>query len=227
MLTYSFHFSQFHNLSVSWKNPSLTQFIPGIYNKIIIKIIGYFWGVIYILNVVSSKSVPKTPMEIWTGRKLILSHIYIWVCPAYVLKQSSDKLDAKSELCWFVGYPKGTMRSYYFYNKFDMKVFVSINAKFKEEKYIMNHIIRDMNEWTEKIEFPSIQDNVVLVDPQPLIPDIDTPNMSRRSGRVIRPLVKLTLMGESSLTISESHEDDPTSYYEASNEKDFGFGKRL
>ena len=49
--------------------------------------------------------------------------------------------------------------------------------------------------------------------------------MSRQSGRVIRPLVKLTLMGESSLTIPESHEDDPTSYYEAINDKDFGFWK--
>ena len=62
----------------------------------------------YILHMVSSKSVPKTPNETWTGWKLILSHIRIWGCPAYVLKQSSDKLDAKSELCWFVGYPKGT-----------------------------------------------------------------------------------------------------------------------
>ena len=86
----------------------------------------------------------------------------------------------------------------------------------------MNNIIRDMNGWMEKTEFHSIQDNV---DPQPLIPNYDTPNMPRRSGRVIRPLVKLTLMGESSLTILESHEDNPTSYYEEINDKDFGFGR--
>ena len=63
-----------------------------------------FWGysleiAAYILNMVPSKSVPKTPMEMWTGQKLILSHIRRWGCPAYVLKQSSHKLDAKSELC--------------------------------------------------------------------------------------------------------------------------------
>ena len=45
-----------------------------------------FWGyaleaAAYILNMVPSKSVPKTPMEMWTGRKLILSHICIWVVP--------------------------------------------------------------------------------------------------------------------------------------------------
>ena len=32
-----------------------------------------------------------------------------------------------------------------------MKAFVSTNAKFKEEEYIMNHIIRDMNECYEVI----------------------------------------------------------------------------
>ena len=60
-----------------------------------------FWGYAleietYILNMVSSKPISKTPMEMWTGQKLILSHIRIWGCPTYVLKQSFDKLDAKS-----------------------------------------------------------------------------------------------------------------------------------
>ena len=173
---------------------------------------------------VSSKSVPKTFMEIWTGRKLNLCHFRIWGYIAYVLKQLSNNLDVKSKLCWFVGYLKG-IRGYYFYSKSDMKAFVSTNVKFMEEEYIMNHIIRDMNKLTEKIESPSIQDNVVPIDPQPLIPDTDTPNMHRRSERVIRPPVKLTLIGESSLTISYSHEYDPTSYYKAINDKGFGFWK--
>ena len=90
---------------------------------------------------------------------------------------------------------------------------MSTNAKFMKEEYIMNHVIRDMNGWMEKTEFPNIQDNVAHVDPQPLIHDNDTPNMSCRSGRVIRPPVKFTLIGKSSLTILESHEDDPIGYY--------------
>ena len=50
-----------------------------------------FWGyaletTAYILNMVSSKSVPKTLVEMLTGWKLILSHIHKWGCPAYVLK---------------------------------------------------------------------------------------------------------------------------------------------
>ena len=42
MLTYSF-FTIYHFFR---KNPSLAQFILGIYNQIIIKILWYFWGVI-------------------------------------------------------------------------------------------------------------------------------------------------------------------------------------
>ena len=44
MLTYSFYISPF--ISFSGKNPRLVQFIPRIYNKIILKILEYFWGVI-------------------------------------------------------------------------------------------------------------------------------------------------------------------------------------
>ena len=43
MFTHSFHFSLFNHLSVFLEKPKLAQFIPEIYNKIIIKILGYFW----------------------------------------------------------------------------------------------------------------------------------------------------------------------------------------
>ena len=49
--------------------------------------------------------------------------------------------------------------------------------------------------------------------------------MSHRSGRVIRPLVKLMLIGESYLTVLDSHEDDPMGYYESINDKDSNFWK--
>ena len=46
MLTFSFHFSLFNNLSVvSRKNPSWLNLYPKYIIKIIIKILGNFWGV--------------------------------------------------------------------------------------------------------------------------------------------------------------------------------------
>ena len=53
-----------------------------------------FWGytleaTAYILNPVPSKSVHRTPQEMWTGRKPSLRHIHIWGCPAYVLNDKA------------------------------------------------------------------------------------------------------------------------------------------
>ena len=50
----------------------------------------FLWGyaletAIYIINLVPSKYVPKTPREMWTGRKPSLQHLRIWGCPAHVL----------------------------------------------------------------------------------------------------------------------------------------------
>ena len=68
----------------------------------------------YILNKVSSKSVSKTPHEMWIGCKPVLSHLRIWRCLAYVKYLKTDKFGPRSNKCLFVGYPKET-KGYYFY----------------------------------------------------------------------------------------------------------------
>ena len=50
----------------------------------------------YILNLVPSKSVSKTPIELWKGRKLSLNHIRIWGAPAHVLVQKQQKLESRT-----------------------------------------------------------------------------------------------------------------------------------
>ena len=72
-----------------------------------------FWGyalntIIHLLNLVPSKSVPKTPMEFWSGRKSSMKYLHIWGCLAHVLKGKPDKLEPKSEMCFLVVYPKET-----------------------------------------------------------------------------------------------------------------------
>ena len=99
-----------------------------------------FWGyalqtTMYILNVVSSKPVTKTPLELWNGRKTSLRHFLIWGCPAHVLKNKTTKLEPRSQVCLFVGYPKET-RGRFLYSPDDNKVFVSTNAMFLEEDYM-------------------------------------------------------------------------------------------
>ena len=60
------------------------------------------WGealktAMYILNKVPSKAVPKTPFELWTGRKPSLRHIHIWGCPAEasLYNPHEKKLDSR------------------------------------------------------------------------------------------------------------------------------------
>ena len=99
-----------------------------------------FWGyslqtTVYILNVVPSKSIQKTPLKLWNGHKPSLRHFSIWGCPAHVLKGKTGKLEPGTQVCVFVGYPKGTGGGL-FYSPSDKKVFVSTNATFLEDDYM-------------------------------------------------------------------------------------------
>ncbi|KAI9081726.1 hypothetical protein K1719_036329 [Acacia pycnantha] len=99
-----------------------------------------FWGhaletVAFTLNRVPSKTIEKTPYEIWTGKKPSLSFLKIWGCEVYVKHQASDKLSSRSSKCLFVGYPKET-KGYYVYNPTDHKMFVIRNGVLLEKEFI-------------------------------------------------------------------------------------------
>ncbi|KAD4888796.1 hypothetical protein E3N88_20869 [Mikania micrantha] len=60
---------------------------------------------VHILNRVSSKSVPKTPYELWTERKPSLRYMKIWGClaEAKLYNPFLMKLDMKTVTCYFIG----------------------------------------------------------------------------------------------------------------------------
>ncbi|KAK8705149.1 hypothetical protein V6N13_048757 [Hibiscus sabdariffa] len=99
-----------------------------------------FWGhaletAAFTLNCVPSKSVQKTPYEIWTGKRPSMSFMKIWGCQAYVKHQMSTKLEPRSHKCIFVGYPKET-KGYYFFNPKENKVFVARTGVFLEKEFL-------------------------------------------------------------------------------------------
>jgi hypothetical protein len=63
--------------------------------------------VVHILNRVPSKSVSKTPYEMWTCRKPTLNYLHVWDCPAKarLFNPSIGKLDPKTGSYHFIGYP--------------------------------------------------------------------------------------------------------------------------
>jgi hypothetical protein len=89
----------------------------------------------FMLNHVPSKSVEKTPYELWFGRIPNVSFIKIWGCEAYVKRLMSDKFSPRSNKCIFVGYHKET-KWYYFYYKSENKIVVARHAVFLEKEFL-------------------------------------------------------------------------------------------
>ncbi|KAK1591798.1 hypothetical protein Q3G72_013860 [Acer saccharum] len=182
-----------------------------------------FWGyalqtAIYILNDVPSKSIPKTPHELWTGRKPSLQHLRIFGCPAHVLKGKIEKMESRSETCIFVGYPKET-KGYYFYSPSDLKVFVSTNAKFLEKDYMNDFVPRS------RIVLNEMSGDTIpreVTQPNPIVSSDPTqdqqPTIPRRSGRVRTQPERYIGLGESVENLPD--DDDPYTYKEAMEDVD-------
>ena len=84
------------------------------------------------------KSIPTTPYKLWTRCKPNLEHLNIWGCSAYVLKNDPIKLESRTDVCLFIGYPRGS-KAYEFYSLRDKKVIVSTRATFLEDDCVKNH----------------------------------------------------------------------------------------
>ncbi|KAJ9544716.1 hypothetical protein OSB04_024423 [Centaurea solstitialis] len=152
-----------------------------------------FWGhaletVAHILNKVPTKSVEKTPCEIWTSKKPKLSFLKIWGCEVYVKRPTSEKLKPKSDKCFFVGYPKTTV-GYYFYNPTENKVFVARGGDFLEDKFLNTEDTRndvDLQEVeeddTSPIVEPVAQQEYVETQPE-TVEEVQTQDL-RRSTRI-------------------------------------------
>jgi hypothetical protein len=66
----------------------------------------------HIINRMPSKSVPKIPYELWTGRKPNINYLYVWGClaKAKIFNPQLGKLDPKTISCHFIGYPDKSKR---------------------------------------------------------------------------------------------------------------------
>ena len=123
-------------------------------------------------------------------------------------------------MCYFVSYPKGTY-GWNFYDLREQKVFVSTNAIFLEDDYIMNHKPRGRIVLEEVIgeplDFPIVNNNIELENTTSL-PIFAL--VSCRSGRIFREPERFMFLGEAYEAVSESSESDPTGYEEAMADSD-------
>jgi hypothetical protein len=180
-----------------------------------------FWGyaletTTHLLNLVPSKTVSKIPSELWTGRRPSMRYIHIWRCPAHVLKGKAYKLESKTEVCLFLGCPKGT-RGYSFYSPKEMKVFVATNARFLKEEYVNNNrpksevILDEMVDVRETTSSEFFEDEVVVSNtPQITVDETPSSIIPRRSGRIVRALDRF--IGIANVAISDEFDYDPSTY---------------
>ncbi|GKF74396.1 retrotransposon protein, putative, ty1-copia subclass, partial [Tanacetum coccineum] len=113
-----------------------------------------FWGYALetaasIFNMVPTKKIDRTPYEIWHMKAPKLSYLRIWGCEALVKRDTPDKLDSISIKCIFVGYSKEAI-GYYFYYPLKNKIFVSRNAEFFENSFMVqeasgSHVLLEMS----------------------------------------------------------------------------------
>ena len=86
-----------------------------------------------------------------------------------MLKGKSNKLQPKTEVVFFVGYPKGTVGGLFYSHK-DNKVFVSTNAKFLENDYMNDYtpknrvVLAKMNELVIEQSMDETMDDLVVSD---------------------------------------------------------------
>lgn len=119
----------------------------------------------HILNRVPSKSVPKTPFELWTGRKPTLNYLHVWGCPAEarVFNPNMGKLDPKTISCHFIGYPDKS-KAYRFYCPNQFTKFIEIrHAVFLEDDVIRGSMTSreiDLEEKRNHVPMPMIEDPI-------------------------------------------------------------------
>ena len=167
-----------------------------------------FWGycvetAALTLNRLPSKSVEKTPHEMWTGKKSSLSFLKILGCEAFVKRLQSDKLTAKSDKCIFVGYPRETL-GYYFYNREEGKVFVARNGVFLEKEFLSRGVSGSTVQLDEIREEPVRGESATALEAEPIVVPIPvTTPKPRRSARLQSAREVLLLDSDEPTTYSE------------------------
>ena len=89
---------------------------------------------VYLLNRIPSKAVPKTPFELWTGRKPSLRHLHVWGCPAEarMYNPHEKKLDSRTVSGYFIGYPEKSKEYMFYYPNHSSRIIEIGNARFIE-----------------------------------------------------------------------------------------------
>ena len=134
------------------------------------------WGealktAMYILNKVPSKAVPKTPFELWIGRKPSLRHIHIWGCPAEprIYDPHEKKLDSRTISGYFIGYPDKSKGYRFYCLNHSVRIVETGNARFLENGEISgSNEPRKVDVEEIRVDIPPLFLPQEIIVPQPV-----------------------------------------------------------
>ena len=212
-----------HNGVAERRNRTLLDMVRCMMSRTTLPI--SFWGYALetaarVLNLLPTKKVSKTPSEIWNGSVPSLSYLKIWGCEAYVRRETQDKLEPRSEKCYFVGYPTGSF-GYYFYRPSENQVFVARRAVFLERNLMSKGISGSRIDLEEIPESTNMESDIGASSHQEVIqPNIDgesdiQPPPVRRSDRIRHEPERYGLLISDGNNEYMVDLDEPTTYQEA------------
>ena len=143
---------------------------------------------VHILNRVPSKSVPKTPYEIWTGRKPSLRYMRVWGCPAEakLYNPQSRKLDLKTISRFFIGYPEHSKGYRFYCPSHTTRIVETRHAEFLENSNISGSgVSRSINLQETREVTPILHVPVPIHAP----PETSTENVGSQSETINIPEV--------------------------------------
>jgi hypothetical protein len=167
--------------------------------------------VVHILNRVPSKSVPKTPYELWTGRKPTLNYLHVWGCPAEakLFNPNIGKLESKTVSCHLIDY-LDKLKGFRFYCPDRYTKIVEIrHAVFLDDEVIRGSTVpREIQLEEKRVYVPTL----MVEEPFFSVPAAVTPIVQ---GNVVVelgidsavPMAMMTIVG--SLMVEINEEDEP------------------
>ncbi|RVW82840.1 Retrovirus-related Pol polyprotein from transposon TNT 1-94 [Vitis vinifera] len=125
--------------------------------------------IVYILNRVPTKAVPKTPFELLKGWKPSLQHMRVWGCSSVVriYNPQEKKLDPRTISGYFIGYAKNSKGYRFYCPSHNTRIVESRNAKFLEYDLVK----RTIAEVQPVIEVPQAVDNILVDQVDQELPD--------------------------------------------------------
>ena len=124
----------------------------------------------------------------------------------------SDKLEAKSDKCLFVGYPKET-KGYYFYHLSEQKVFVSRHATFLEKEFLQTESSGNEIELRE-VQDPQMEEKEPIKPTATKVAESPVEQTPRRSTRFRTEPERYRLLIDDDQNITLLENDEPESYDE-------------